>query len=144
MEKQTTAYRLETEMRVSFDKNPTRTLKCLIGAAVAIKNNAKKFCTGRIYKIRRADDFINLTIEKGSLIISYGQVFGYEFLYDEAKDTFNVSGFVSSFFNPTNPLPLAEVKTLHEEIQNEINHDAYLTRWIKAVIDCALMPNDDE
>ena len=144
MEKQTTSYRLETEMRDSFGKYPTRTLKCLIGAAVTIKNNATKKCSGKRFKNSLKGGNIHICAEKGNLFVIYEHSFGYEFLYDETKDSFNIKPFVSPFYKQHTPHDLAEIKTFHEEMQNEINHDAYLTRWIKAVIDCALMPNDKE
>lgn len=77
-------------MSAAFDKNPTRSLKCLLGVITAVKNNATKFCIGRILNIRLEQNFIDLTIEKGRLIVTYGRIFGYKFLYDEEKNTFNV------------------------------------------------------
>lgn len=97
MEKQTTSYRLETEMRDSFEKYPTRTLKCLIGAAVTIKNNATKKCSGKRFKNSLKGGNIHICAEKGNLFVIYEHLFGYEFLYDETKDSFNIKPFVSPF-----------------------------------------------
>ena len=144
MKKQTIAYNLENNMRTLLEKYPTRTLRCLIGAAAAIRNNAAEYCDGKVFDIKHKDDNIHLHVIKGSLIVSFKNSFGYEFSYDETKGAFKVLPFLHWSFNPENKLRLAEIKTFEAEMQNEINHDAYLPRWIKAVIDAALMPANEE
>jgi hypothetical protein len=146
MEKQNTAYQLENNMRASFEKYPTRTLKVLIDAATAIKNNAGKKLKREGFIVGSKTDNIHLHIMNDSIFVTYKNVFGYEFLYNEEEGEFKVLPFVhwslNSIFDKN--LELVKVETFHEEMQNEIDNDAYLSRWIKAVIDCALMPADTE
>ena len=127
-------------------KYPTRTLKVLIDAATAIKNNAGKKPKREGFIVGSKTDNIHLHIMNDSIFVTYKNVFGYEFLYNEEEGEFKVLPFVhwslNSIFDKN--LELVKVETFHNEMQNEIDNDAYLTRWIKAVINAALMPADTE
>ena len=97
MEKHYTAYNLETNLCIAYDKQKSKTLKCLIYAAMVIKHDTGKECDGETFVSARTN---NIWITKETLTISFNRNFGYEFTYDEAKDSFKVS----SFFEPYSDL----------------------------------------
>lgn len=142
MKKYNIAYNLESSIGVSYSKNQSKTLKCLIYAAMNIRNNADKECDGETFVSAQRKDTVNIWIEKESLKISFNRNFGYEFTYDEEKDSFKVSSFVKPYSGLGAELATIEVKPFHEEMQNEIDNNIYLPRYIKAIINTALMPAD--
>lgn len=111
-----------------------------------LKNNATKKLKREGFIVGNKSDNIHLHIINDSIFVTYKNVFGYEFLYNDEEDGFKVLPFVHWSFNSIfdKNLELVKVETFHEEMQMEIDHDAYLTRWIKAVINAALMPADKE
>lgn len=136
------AYNLENSLRLALSKKQTKTAKCLIYVAMAVRFDADTKCDGETFVSAQRKDTVNIWIKKESLKISFNRNFGYEFLYDEAKDSFKVSLFVNPYSGSGNELAAIEVKPFHEEMQVEIDNDVYLPRYIKAIIKTALMPAD--
>lgn len=136
------AYNLENSLRLSLSKKQTKTAKCLIYAAMAVRFNADNECDTETFVSVQRKDTVNIWIKKESLKISFNRNFGYEFTYDEEKDSFKVSSFVNPYSGLGAELAAIEVKPFHEEMQNEINSNVYLSRYIKAIINTALMPAD--
>lgn len=144
MEKQNTAYNLETTFIVRIQESPLRTLKCLIIAAVIIKNNAEKKCNSKKFKARIKGEKTHITVVKNSLTIAYGSEFSYEFLYNKENDSFKVIPTVSYYLDKSAYLPMAQIKTFHLEMQAEIKNNPELVGFIKSVINAALMPADKD
>nr|DAI07002.1 MAG TPA: hypothetical protein [Caudoviricetes sp.] len=136
------AYNLENSLRLALSKKQTKTAKCLIYAAMAVRFDADKKCDGETFVSAQRKDTVNIWINKKSLKISFNRNFGYKFTYDESKDSFKVSSFVNPYSGAGAELATIEVKPFHEEMQAEIDNDVYLPRYIKAIIKTALMPAD--
>lgn len=143
MEKQNIAYDLETKFLVRIQGNSLRTLSLLIKAATIIKNNATKKCNGKTFKARIKGQKTHITVVKDSLTVAYGNEFSYEFLCNKENDTFKVLPSVSYNLDTAAYLPMVHIKTFHIEMQSEIKNNPELVTFIKSVIDCALMPNDE-
>lgn len=141
MEKHYTAYNLETNMCIAYDKQKSKTLKCLIYAAMVIKHDAGKECDGETFVSARTN---NIWITKESLTISFNRNFGYEFTYDAEKDTFKVSSFFEPYSDLWGELVEMDIKLYPKEMQKEIDNDDKLVHYIKEVIKTALMPADKE
>nr|DAQ41160.1 MAG TPA: hypothetical protein [Caudoviricetes sp.] len=135
------AYNLENSLRLALSKKE-KTAKCLIYAAMAVRFDADTKCDGETFVSAQRKDTVNIWVKKESLKISFNRNFGYEFTYDESKDSFKVSSFVNPYSGLGAELATIEVKPFHEEMQNEIDSDVYLPRYIKAIIKTALMPAD--
>nr|DAO28799.1 MAG TPA: hypothetical protein [Caudoviricetes sp.] len=142
MKKYITAYNLENSLRLALSKKNQKTAKCLIYAAMAVRFDADKECDSENFVSAQRKDTVNIWVKKESLTVSFNRNFGYEFLYDAENDTFKVSSFVNPYSGLGAELATIEVTPFHEEMQNEIDSDVYLPRYIKAIIKTALMPAD--
>lgn len=141
MEKHYTAYNLETRMCIAYDKHKSKTLKCLIYAAMTIKHDAGKECDGETFVSARTN---NIWVTKESLTVSFNRNFGYEFTYDEEKDSFKVSSFFEPYSDLWGELVEMNVKLFPREMQKEIDGDEKFVHYIKEVIKTALLPADTE
>lgn len=144
MEKHYTAYNLETIMSIAYDKHKSKTLKCLIYAAMNIKYNAGIKCDGEFFDSSKTNNAVNLWVTKESITISFNRNFGYEFRYDEAKDSFKVSSFFEPYYDLGEELVEININLFPREMQKEIDGDEELAHYIKEVIKTALMPADKE
>ena len=142
MKKQNTAYNLENSLRLALSKKQTKTAKCLIYAAMTIRYDSTYKCDGETFVSAQRKDTVNIWVKKECLKISFNRNFGYEFTYDEDKDSFKVSSFVNPYSDMGAELAAIDINLFHEEMQKEIDNDVYLPRYIKAIIKTALMPAD--